>query len=54
MLQVVEDFVQYLKEWKAAVANREGFSKVEKEKMFLTLQTYEGIVTTGENYVKNI
>ena len=37
----------HLDDWKARVQNRNGYTKAEKEKMFHTHQTYEGIVMTG-------
>ena len=40
-------FLKYLKDWKDAIANRKGaFSKLEKSIMFLSEQTYEGILTS--------
>ena len=40
-------FLKYLKDWKDVIANRKGaFSKLEKSKMFLSEQTYEGILTS--------
>ena len=38
----------YLDEWWQAVMARDGYSKQEKNKMFLSMQTYDGIVMTGE------
>ncbi len=45
--QFLESFITFLDSWKARVMARPGFTKEEKSKMFLTVQTYEGIVTTG-------
>lgn len=43
---LAEDFIGYLEEWRAEVMAREGFTKTEKNKMFLTQQT--GVKTTGK------
>lgn len=48
LFQFFEEFLQYLRDWKASVDAREGFSKSEKAKMFLSPQTYTGIVMTGK------
>lgn len=45
--QFLEDFVTYLTDWRAEVDGREGFTRSEKDRMFLSYQTFEGIVTTG-------
>lgn len=42
-----QEFLAYLATWKESVSNREGFTKQEKNKMFLTHQTYKGLLTTG-------
>jgi hypothetical protein len=48
MLQfLTEDFMAYIESWRESVMARDGFSKAEKNKMFLTHQTYEGLKTTG-------
>ena len=44
---LAEDFLGYIEAWRESVMAREGFSKSEKKKMFLTQQTYEGLKTTG-------
>ena len=46
-LQFLASFVDYLDEWQLKVKNREGYTRQEKDKMFLSLQTYQGVVTTG-------
>ena len=47
-VQFLEEFVAFLDKWKEEINAREGFSKSERDKMFLSHQTYEGIVTTGK------
>ena len=44
---LAEDFLGYIDAWRAGVMGREGFTKAEKNKMFLTQQTYDGLRTTG-------
>ncbi|XP_062588177.1 uncharacterized protein LOC134249818 [Saccostrea cucullata] len=44
-------FLGYLEEWKQAVMTRQGFSKQEKNKMFLSTQTHEGIVMTVNSFI---
>ena len=41
------DFLKYLQDWKRSIEDREGsFSGSSKEKMFLSLQTFEGLQIT--------
>ena len=47
-LQFLQSFLHHLEEWQANIQAREGFSKAERDRMFLSKQTYEGIVTTGK------
>ena len=42
-----EEFLAYFQSWRDSVAAREGFTNAEKNKMFLTQQSYEGLQTTG-------
>ena len=39
-------FLDYLKNWKCSVDTREGFSEDEKGRMFLSIQTYNGLKMT--------
>ena len=48
IFQFLERFLAYLYQWKAGIEARLGFSKAEKDRMFLSQQTFEGIVTTGK------
>ena len=48
------EFLKYLKDWKAATASRKGsFSKLERSKMFLSEQTYEGIQTSVYSLIES-
>ncbi|KAK6174161.1 hypothetical protein SNE40_017489 [Patella caerulea] len=38
------DFLGYLNEWKNEVESKEGFKKTQKSKMFLSTQTFKGLV----------
>ncbi|KAK6181946.1 hypothetical protein SNE40_009722 [Patella caerulea] len=49
---LTDDFLGYLKDWKKQVDDRAGFSKIEKLKMFLTHQTYKGLVITVKSVVE--
>ena len=42
-----KEFLGYLKEWKASVASREGFTPTEKARMCLSRETLEGLHITG-------
>ncbi|XP_062578102.1 uncharacterized protein LOC134245410 [Saccostrea cucullata] len=46
------EFLGYLEQWMTAVKNRQGFSKSEQNKMFLSYQTYEGIVMTVNAFIE--
>ena len=47
------DFLQYLKEWKDATETRHGnFSSKEREKMFISRQTHEGIMITVKSLIE--
>lgn len=48
--QFLLDFLKYIEDWKWEVEKREGFTKSEKDKMFLSKQTYDGIKSTGTFY----
>ena len=42
------EFLGYLEEWKQAVQQRPGdYGKAERNQMFLSYQTYEGLQMTG-------
>lgn len=40
------DFLQYLNAWRQSVASREGYTTQQKNKMFLTHQTFKGLIMT--------
>ena len=44
---LAEDVMGYIEDWKKSVMVREGFSRSEKNKMFLSQQTYDGMKSTG-------
>ena len=44
-------FLAYLEQWKTKVTSRPGFSKDEKQMMFLSCQTYEGYQITINSLV---
>lgn len=47
-IQWLQDtFLEYLKQWEASVAEREGFSAAEKAKMLLSRETLQGLKFTG-------
>ena len=49
---LTNDFLNYLNTWKESVSNREGnFSAQDRKKMFLSQQTYEGLVITAKSTV---
>ncbi|KAK7112314.1 uncharacterized protein [Littorina saxatilis] len=46
-----DEFLTYLNEWKASVLTRQGnFTQIEKSKMFLTHQTFKGLVMTIKSF----
>ena len=48
-----EVFLKFFSDWKAAIESRQGnFSKLEKEKMFISKQTHVGIQTTVPSLVE--
>lgn len=44
-------FLLYLDQWKTNVTNRPGFTKEQKQTMFLSWQTYEGYQITTNSLV---
>ena len=42
------EFLGYLREWDERVAKRQGFSKKQKAKLKLSLETITGLRMTGE------
>ena len=49
------DFLGYLQKWKDSSNTRSGnFTETEKGKMFLSHQTYKGILTTVNSFVEVI
>ena len=41
------DLIGYLQDWLNSIQNRPGFTKEEKNRMFLSHQTYKGLLTSG-------
>ena len=50
--QFLNDFLKYLDDWRTETQARQGFTKAQKDRLFLSSQTHEGIRTTGmmQNY----
>ena len=47
------DFLHYFQEWKNSIENRPGdFTKNAKSNMFLSWQTYEGLLLTVHSFVE--
>ena len=47
------DFLKYLQDWKKSTENRKGnFSPKDRQKMFLSQQTYEGLQITAKSTVE--
>ena len=46
-----EEFLRYIQCWQEAIENREGFTRAKKAAVFLTPQTYAGLLITGEYFV---
>ena len=46
-----KEFLGYLKEWKASVDNRSGFTEAEKAMMCLSKETLEGLHMTGNSTI---
>ena len=52
---LLEKFVKYINHWKQCVSTRPGeFSEDQKSRMFLSLQTYEGLKITAYSHVEAI
>ena len=50
-----DTFLKYLEEWKSSTQTREGsFTATEREKMFLSRQTYEGFKITVNSHVEAV
>lgn len=48
-----DDFLQYLLKWKKSIENRPGnFTETQKDKMFLSHQTYKGIIITVNSTIE--
>ena len=48
-----EEFLKYLADWKDVIENRKGnFKSADREKMFLTKATYEGLQTTAHALIE--
>ena len=49
---MTNDFLKYLDDWKTSTQNREGnFTAQDRQKMFMSQQTYEGLVITAKSTV---
>ena len=50
-----ETFLKYFEDWKASITARKGpFTPAEREKMFLSNQTYEGFKISANSHVEAI
>ncbi|KAK7112467.1 hypothetical protein V1264_011920 [Littorina saxatilis] len=51
--QFLEDFLQYLEDWRTSVDNRndQPYTRADRQKMFLTHQTYRGLVMTVRAFI---
>lgn len=49
---LLDEFLPYLDSWEKSVAEREGFTDVEKNKMLLSQPTLDGLRMTGRYIVK--
>ena len=47
-------FLPYFEEWKNAVATRDEFTQQQKEKMFIPIKTYEGILITTHSLIESV
>ena len=48
-------FLQYFEDWLASIEQRDGnFSKKEKNKMFISLQTYEGLKISVNSIIDSV
>ncbi|XP_061188485.1 uncharacterized protein LOC133196636 [Saccostrea echinata] len=47
-----QEFLQYLEQWLQAVRARPRFTKAEQSKMYLSFQTQERIIMTGNFFVE--
>ena len=47
-------FLGYFSDWKHSIEMREGFTRREKEKMFISAQTYEGLRITASSILEII
>lgn len=51
--QFLQDFLRFLEEWRQSVSERPGsFTQSERQKMFLTHQTYKGLVMTVKSFTE--
>lgn len=51
--EFLQEFVNYLQDWKQSIAQRPGgFTAADRKKMFLTHQTYKGLVMTVHGFVE--
>ena len=54
-LWLQNEFLVYLENWKSSVEKREGnFSRAERNKMFLSHQTYEGILISVYSIIESV
>ena len=53
---IKDTFLKYLEDWRSSVAKRSGhsYTATQREKMFLSRQTYEGFRITGHSHIEAI
>ena len=49
---LVDEFLEYFHQWKDSIDKRDGFTPKQKEKMFISHQTYEGLIITVKSIVE--
>ena len=48
---MLDDFLGYLRQWKESLDKNEDLTAKDKERMFISRQTYEGLVITANSLV---
>ena len=48
------DFLNYFAEWKSSIDNREGFTATERNKMFISWQSYDGLQRTVYALIESV
>ena len=55
LIWMKDTFLKYLEDWKSSTQTREGsFTAAEREKMFLSHQTYEGFKITVNSHIESV